>query len=193
MTERHEMPPRGKAALLAARLAEEVPELTTDRLTLRAPRVADFELYARIVLEQDGHRLFGLADRAEAWHDFTNYAAGWLLHGHGIWTVTPRSGGAALGFVLIGLEPGDREPELGYLFSPDHREMGHGHEAATEARRFALDTLRLPSLVSYIGADNAASLVLAERLGAHRDHEAEALLGEAGIQVWRHAGPEGGA
>lgn len=193
MTARHEMSPAGKPALLASRIADEVPVLTTDRLILRAPTAADFETYAGILLSPRGASPFHTPDRAAIWHDFANYVAGWLLHGHGLWTVTHKEDRSVLGFILVGLQPGDAEPELGFLLTDAAEGKGYAFEAAAEARRFMLGTLRLASLVSYIRPDNARSIALAERLGARRDRAAEAALGEDGVQVWRHDRPEGGA
>ena len=45
---RHELMTPGPAAVLADQIAGFVPVLTTENLTLRAPRLADFPLYAEI-------------------------------------------------------------------------------------------------------------------------------------------------
>jgi RimJ/RimL family protein N-acetyltransferase len=86
-----------------------------------------------------------------------------------------------VGFVLIGFEPGDLEPELGWLFLPAAEGQGYAAEAATAARHHALSVLGLPSLVSYIDPANDRSARLAARLGARRDGEVD------GADVWRHA------
>ena len=153
-------------------------------------RLEDFEIYARIGASDRGrHLVADNTDRAALWLDFTQMVATWLLRGHAVWTVEARTDGAVLGFVLIGFEPGDHEPELGYLFRETAEGRGYAQEAATAARDHALTTLALPGLVSTIDPDNARSIRLATRLGAARDPAAEAAHGNT-IRVYRHPTPE---
>ena len=179
MTFAHERPVPGPAADFAADLAARLPELVTDRLRLRAPRLADFDAWAEIFCGPAGPHLGGPFTRDEAFSDFAATCGTWLLRGHGPWTVEPLAGGAPLGFVLIGFEAGDVEPELGWLFVPAAQGKGYAAEAAMAARAHAA-ALRLPSLVSYIDPDNARSARLAAALGARLDGM------EDGSQVWRH-------
>ena len=186
----HEIATPGPAADAAARMQAALPRLETARLILRAPRLEDFEIYARIGASDRGrHLVADNTDRAALWLDFTQMVATWLLRGHGVWTVEARTDGAVLGFVLIGFEPGDHEPELGYLFRETAEGRGYAQEAATAARDHALTTLALPGLVSTINPDNARSIRLATRLGAARDFPAEAAHGNT-IRVYRHPTPE---
>lgn len=185
----HERPIPGAAADFAARLRAELPVLETERLTLRAPVIEDFAPYAEIAASPEGRYLTDDQTRQSAWLDFAQMTATWLLRGHGLWTVTDRRSGDILGFFLIGFEPGDHEPELGYMLVPGARGRGIAAEAALAVRDHAFGTAGLPSLVSTVDADNAASNRLAERLGAHRDRAAEAAHGNM-IRVWRHPNPE---
>ncbi|MEX0286122.1 MAG: GNAT family N-acetyltransferase [Paracoccaceae bacterium] len=169
MIARHELPPTGAAAQMAAQLSAGIPTLETERLILRALRVEDFAHYAEIACSDHGRGIGGPMSRDDAWRDFTQYAAGWMLHGHGGWTVELRETDAVLGFVLIGLEPGDQEPELGYIFRAGASGQGYATEAAIAARAFGFDTLGLPTLVSYIDRDNTRSVALAKRIGAQHD------------------------
>jgi RimJ/RimL family protein N-acetyltransferase len=117
-----------------------------------------------------------------------------MLHGHGLWTVERRSDCTRVGFVMVGLEWGDEEPELGYMTVPEHRGQGYATEAARAARNWGLRLL--PTIVSYVHPDNAASNRVAERLGAIRDLDAEAAIyarDGAPIHVWRHAPPAEGS
>lgn len=186
MTPRHEQSTPGKAALLARRIADEVPVLRTARLVLRAPRITDFPAFLDIVGGPRGAHVGGPMSRDDAWFDFAGMSSCWMLHGHGGWTVTDKRDDSVLGFTILGLEPGDREPELGFLLTEIAEGHGYAFEAATEARKFALATLRLPSLVSYVAPGNARSIALAEKLGAVRDEAAEAEIDDD-ILVYRHA------
>ncbi len=185
MTPRHEQSPQGAPAALAARITGPIPALETSRLTLRCPEARDFPAFAEILCGPRGKWIDGPMDRPDAWNAFAAMTAGWILHGHGPWTVVDHATDDALGFVIIGLEPGDREPELGYFFREAAEGRGFAQEAATAARSFARKTLALPSLVSYVDAGNTRSRALAERLGATLD--ADRI---EGALVYRHWGPQ---
>lgn len=186
----HEIPTPGPAAGFAATLRAALPRLETERLLLRAPCLEDFDAYAEIGTSPRGRYLVeDNSDRDALWLDFAQMVATWLLRGHGVWTVESRANGVVHGFVLLGFEPGDHEPELGYLFREMAEGKGYATEAATAARDYAFATLRLPTLVSTIDHDNARSIALVTRLGATRDTAAEAAHGNA-ILVYRHPTPE---
>ncbi|WP_298492800.1 GNAT family N-acetyltransferase [uncultured Maritimibacter sp.] len=182
----HEAPSTGAAAEFADRLQGLLPVIATDRLTLRAPNIADFAAYAEIMMSERAVHMDGPMEREEAWFDFTSTVSSWLLRGFGLWTVTLNSNGETLGFVLLNMEPGDREPELGFFFRAASEGKGYALEAAEAARDHALDVLGLDRLVSYVAIENARSADLAERMGAVRDGVAEAQMLED-IHVWRHA------
>lgn len=181
----HERAIPGAAAGFAATLCAHLPVLETARLRLRAPVLADFDAWAEILCGPAGPHLGGPFSRDDAFVEFLAACGGWLLRGHGPWTAQPKAGGAALGFVLIGFEPGDEEPELGYLFTPAATGQGLAFEAASAALDHARQ-LRLPSLVSYVAPENLRSQRLAGRLGAVPDGSLD------GSQVWRHF-PKGDA
>ena len=183
----HETPIPGPAADFAGLLSARIPVLETARTRLRAPRLSDMDAWTEVLCGPATEHLGGPFTRDAAFAEFATTTALWLLRGHGLWTVEARDG-QVLGFVLIGFEPGDEEPELGYLFRPIAQGQGLACEAAIAARDFALKTLRLPSLVSYVAVDNAPSNALAARLGACADG---AL---SGCTIWRHhPSPQQGA
>jgi RimJ/RimL family protein N-acetyltransferase len=180
MTRPWEAPPTGQAAALAASLTAAIPALRTPRLSLRAPRIGDFTAYAEITMSDRAKGIGGPFSREEAWLDFTQAVAGWLLRGFGLWTLEVAGDGAVAGFVLLNHEFGDEEPELGFLLLEAYEARGLAQEAAEAARAFAFGELGWASVVSYIDADNHRSRRLAERMGAR--HEADAQ----GVCVYRH-------
>ncbi|QGY00441.1 N-acetyltransferase [Roseovarius faecimaris] len=182
--------PTGTAAGMAARFAALVPVLTTERLTLRAPQAADFALYAEIACGPRSKGIGGPMTRDEAWYDFATLASCWMLRGHGGWTITLTRTGAPIGFALIGAEPGDQAPELGYLLIEAQEGQGYATEAAEAVRDYAFGTLRLPELVSYIAPGNARSVAVAERLGAIRSGNVTYPEGDTPALVYRHPSPE---
>ncbi len=190
MIPRHEQMPAGRAAEMAAGFAALIPVLETERLTLRAPVVADFAQYADIACSERGAGIGGPMSRDDAWWDFTQLASNWMLHGHGGWTVVVRATGQTAGFVLLGLEPGDQDPELGYMLCASAEGHGYAAEAARAARDYGYRTLNLPVLVSYIFAGNARSVALAERLGAVRTGTLSYPDDDAPSIVYLHPRPE---
>lgn len=190
MTARHELPTPGPAAQIAAMFSALVPTIVTDRLVLRGPRLSDFPVFADILCSERGRFVGGPMARDAAWTDFAGIAANWMLHGHGGWTIEDAATLDVLGFVVLGLEPGDREVELGFLLRDAAEAKGIAHEAALAVRDWAVRDLNLTGLVSYVDPDNARSIRLAERMGAVRDLSAEAVFDEP-VFVYRH--PRGGS
>lgn len=181
-----ETPPSGAAATFALALQGRLPTLATERLILRAPRVADFDTFAEIACSERGRHLGGPMPREDAWADFASMTGGWLLHGHGLWTIGAPEGVA--GFVLLGFEPGDREPELGFLLAAQAEGRGYALEAARAARAHAFDTFGWCTLVSYIDPANARAIALACRLGAEPD--GEIADGAGRTLIFRHRNAE---
>lgn len=163
----------------AALLQGHLPTLATERLILCAPRVDDFEFFADIACGPRGRYLGGPMSREAAWDDFARMTATWLLHGHGVWTIA--NAGGVQGFVLIGFEPGDREPELGILLTELAEGRGIAAEAMRAARAHAFEEYGWTSVVSYVDPENTRAIALMHRLGAHPDADAP-----DGAQAFRH-------
>ena len=178
-----ETPRNGAGAAFALALQGQLPVLATDRLILRSPRVTDFDAYAGIACTDRGRFFGGPMTREDAWADFASMTGGWLLHGHGLWTIGGADG--VLGFVLLGFEPGDAEPELGFMLCEHAEGRGIAFEAASAARDHAFDTLGWDTLVSYVDHGNARAIALAGRLGAVPDGEITGPDGETSL-VFRH-------
>lgn len=175
--------PSGKAALAAQAYSMALPRLETDRLILRAPTLQDLPHWTEIYTVH-----FGKPDDAEAaWTEFNYYTAGWLLHGHGMFAIDRKDDGSTIGFVMLGLEWGDIEPELGWMLIKEARGFGYATEAATAVRDFSGELLGPDGFVSYIDHDNAASAKVARRLGGTRDAGAEHVVDQA-CMVFRYAG-----
>ena len=173
----------GPAARAAARLGGKVPVLDTRRLQLRAPRIYDFDAFASIMCSERATFMGGPISRAEAWSEFTNYTACWLLHGHGLWTIDAQVSPSA-GFVLLGYEYDDPEAELGIFLTDTIEGQGIAEEALTAARDHAFDALKWDSVVSYVDPHNTRCIALMEKVGARLDVEAMETL-EATL-VYRH-------
>lgn len=193
MTPLHELVHPGPPAALAERLAGLVPVIETRRTRLRALRLSDMPAWAEILCSDRARWMDGPLERDDAFVELAASAGGWLLRGFGLWAVEARAGGEVLGFAGVGMEPSDREPELGYFLRAAAEGRGYATEACAAARDWAW-AQGLPSLVSYVNPGNLRSVAVAERLGARRDPAAEAGFagtpGE-GVAVYRHPRPEG--
>ena len=167
-----------------------VPVLETERLTLRAPRVEDMALWTALMAAppfEEGPE--------DAWYGFVGYSAGWMLYGHGLWSLERRADGALVGFVLLGLEWEDEEPEIGWSLASEARGQGYATEAARAVLGHAEALIGVGKTVSYVDPTNPASAAVAQRLGAQRDLMEEARIAEvegSSPQVWRHT-PDAGA
>jgi RimJ/RimL family protein N-acetyltransferase len=183
--------PAGKAAEIAMGVAVAVPMLTTARLRLRAPMITDYPSYRDVFMSDRAQHMGGPFTQDEAFADFCQGIAGWLLRGAGMWTVTLQSDDAPLGWIYLWQEMGDPEPELGWVLTEAAAGHGYASEAARAVLPHAVALFGADGFVSYIAAENRASARIAVALGAVRDAKAEACmlaLGEEDLHVYRHSG-----
>ena len=119
-----------------------IPTLHTERLTLRAPALTDFD--SSLVMWSDPHvtRFIGgrAQSREEVWGRLLRYIGHWARLGYGFWSVDDRATGTHLGEVGFSdfhreLEPSfGATPEMGWAFGP----AAHGRGIATEAVQAAI-------------------------------------------------------
>ncbi|MBC7143307.1 MAG: GNAT family N-acetyltransferase [Rhodobacteraceae bacterium] len=162
------------------------PTLQTERLTLRAPRLADFERWAEFFASDRSRHERGPLDRIEGYKTWAADVALWTLRGYGPFGLDDRATGDYLGEVGIYQPEGYPGPELGWFVVPEAEGKGYAAEAA---RAHAFRDLGWTTAVSYIDPANARSIALAERLGAIRDEKA-AHPGDTPCLVYRHRAPE---
>jgi len=165
-----------------------IPTLTTGRLTLRAPRLDDFEPYAAFFASDRAEHERGRKDRAGAWREFASVAGQWVLRGYGGFSIEDRATGAYLGEAGVFHDHDSPQAELGWMLVPEAEGRGIAHEAAVAVRDWAFGPLGMTTLVSYIDPRNSRSIRLAERLGAKRDPAAASP--DPGDVVFRHNAPE---
>lgn len=164
-----------------------VPELRTERLILRAPRTADFDVFADYAGSERSRYTGGPQTRELAWRAFCHITGHWVHRGFGPFVV--EAGGEALGTVGPFHPVGWPEPEIAWtMWRPAAEGRGYAHEAAQAARRFAYDSLGWTTAISMIDPDNTRSQALARRLGCVPDgtfqHERYGLC-----HIWRHPAP----
>ncbi|MEM9796780.1 MAG: GNAT family N-acetyltransferase [Pseudomonadota bacterium] len=163
-----------------------IPTLTTERLTLRAPRAEDVGPFAAFYGSDAARFVGGPLAEWEVWRYLAEVVGHWAFRGFGRWIVTRAGDDTAIG--LIGLHhPLDwPEPEIGWMLWATGQ--GYGTEAALAARDWAYGPGGMTTLISSIDPGNAASISLAERMGAKPDGAfTHPKYGELGL--WRHPGP----
>lgn len=163
-------------------------ELKTERLTFRQWRASDFEAFATFFSDEAQARFVGGVKRPEeAWRLLASYVGHYELRGYSYLALETRSRGELVGTVGLWNSDPWPEPELGYWLLPTMQGRGFAQEAGCAVRDFAFESLKLATLVSYIDERNAASVKLAERLGAVYDSTME-LLDFGPHQVYRYRG-----
>src|SRR5690606_10960615 len=116
----------------------------------------------------------------EAWLDFAQMVASWLLRGYGPLTVTEKDGsgndGKVVGLIPVDHEYGDPEPEIGWFLTEAAEGKGYAAEAARAVLPWLERLFGPAGFVAYVDAGNDRSAAVARRLGARRDAAAEAAL-----------------
>ncbi|MEL6211315.1 MAG: GNAT family N-acetyltransferase [Pseudomonadota bacterium] len=165
------------------------PVLETERLVLRAPKMADFAAFADHCASDRATFSTGRLTRAQSWREFASAAGAWALQGHGAWSIADKDD-TYLGEIAI-LHPAEfPEVELGWTVMAPAEGKGIAFEAARAALSWAFEVRGLATLVSYITPGNTRSIALARRLGAVWDADAALPEGETAQDtvVYRHRG-----
>ncbi|MEL7116900.1 MAG: GNAT family N-acetyltransferase, partial [Pseudomonadota bacterium] len=167
-----------------------IPVLTTERLTLRAPTMADFPAW--VAFRADPVRSQGVGGpvgEGAAFEKFGEILGHWQLRGFGRFLVADRQTDEALGVIGPYHPPDWPEPEIAWSVFAAAEGRGVALEAARASRDFAYQTLGWTTAISMIVPENVRSIALAERLGCTRD--ADYQHDDMGpMQVWRHPSPE---
>lgn len=165
-----------------------IPELETERLRLRGWRESDLPALAEFMADGDDTRFIGgPLSRGDTWRRMAIFIGHWQLRGFGNWVVEEKSSAAAAGYGGLWMPEGWPEGELMWGIFPTHRGRGYATEAARRARAFAYETLRWPTVVSYIAPENEPSRKVATRLGAIQEGKTKLIVTVA--DVWRHPSP----
>jgi RimJ/RimL family protein N-acetyltransferase len=152
----------------------DVVELRTERLSLRAWRLADAERFAAINADPEVMEHFqSVMTRQESDRMLDRLTRSMERDGWGLWAVELRADGRLLGFT--GLQRPAFEAhftpavEVGWRLARDSWGHGYATEAAQAAIAFAFDELALDELVSFTTEGNVRSRAVMERLGMQRD------------------------
>ena len=141
------------------------PILHTDRLILRAPKLADFEHWADFYATDRSRFEDGPMTRRDGWNIWAANIALWPLKGYGSFSLDDRATGAYIGEVGIYEPEGYPEPELGWFVVPEAEGKGYAAEAARAVMRWARETFGWDRLINIIDPANTRSVALGLRLG----------------------------
>ena len=150
--------------------------LHTERLLLRPPKARDYDAFVRFFADaRQAEHVGGVKDPEQCWRLLASYIGHWSMKGYGYMAVEERHSGDFMG--CVGLWDSNPWPELemGYWLMADAQGKGYAFEAATQVKQYVFEVLGLPTLVSYIAADNNASIRLAEKLGAQYEQTIDLL------------------
>lgn len=105
--------------------------------------------------------------------------ASYAEHGFGLWKVTRKADGVAVGMSGLVRRDSLPRPDLGYAFLPDYTGQGLASEAGAAVLAHAFGTLRLPQVLAIVSPGNEASVRVLAKLGMRewglRDFEGETL------------------
>jgi RimJ/RimL family protein N-acetyltransferase len=141
------------------------PTLQTERLTLRMPKLSDFDAWASFFASPRSVHEGGPLDRPAAWKHWAADVALWALKGYGPFGVDDRATGAHLGEVGIYHGEGYPAPELGWFVVPGAEGKGIALEAAGAVLSWVRATFDWPHITNIIEPANARSIALGLRLG----------------------------
>lgn len=176
-----------EGAPVRAALAAAIPVIETDRLTLRGPNLDEWPVLEPCWTGPRSVHIGGPYSAEDAYLDYCQAVASWILRGYGTFSVIHRESGEMLGSVGVFHDHGDPEPEIGWILTEDAEGQGYATEAARAVRDWARDTLGFAELVSFIAPENRASIRVAEKLGAIRDTRANVTHpGGAVSHLYRH-------
>ncbi|WP_445400642.1 GNAT family N-acetyltransferase [Zobellella sp. An-6] len=165
-----------------------VPEhIETARLILRPFREEDW---------QDLHHYYSYAEattftvgqplsEGETWRTLCGMIGHWSLRGYGPYAVEEKASGVVVGTVGFWYPNDWPGPEIKWALAPAYWGRGLASEAARAVHRVGLSHLPDIALISFIHAQNVASIRLARAIGASLKREVE--FRGANWHIYEHA------
>lgn len=146
-----------------------MPILRTTRLVLRELTLRDATFILEL-LNEPGFITFigdkGVRDLAGAEKYLREGPlASYAKHGFGLWAVTLKDTGTAIGACGLLQREFLAHPDLGYAFLARFTGQGYAHEAASAVLGHARERLKIPTLHALTAEQNPASIKLLNRLG----------------------------
>ena len=163
--------------------------LETENLILRPMIAEDFDVHAAFLASDRSKGVGGPVNRADAWRKFATDFGHWALRGYGMVTIVEKVSGKQVGVVGFWKPEGWLEVELGWTVYDGFEGHSYAYEAAMAMRKYAYEVLNWKTLTSVIATDNARSIALAKRLGAHFEQDWTSPSGNSAV-IYRHPTPD---
>jgi RimJ/RimL family protein N-acetyltransferase len=143
--------------------------LQTERLRIRRFNVDDALFVMQLTNTEDwlrniGDRNTGTEELARQYLENGNIRS-YREHGYGGYLVELKETGEPIG--MCGLFKRDmlEHPDIGFAFLPAHYGKGYGLEIASAVLKYALNDLKLPTVLGITLPSNTGSLRLLEKIG----------------------------
>lgn len=153
--------------------ASGLPTLESDRLRLRHPHEADVPAFLRVFGNAKDLQYWShgpLADEAAARAYIADIERFWRERSLFQWVVADRETDTMMGTVTLNRwDQDNRHADVGFILGRDHWGQGFAQEAVRRLLSFGFDEMNLHRVEADVDPDNAASLVLLDRLGFQRE------------------------
>lgn len=146
----------------------QVPTLTTHRLTLRPFSVKDVPLLHRIMNEPDIMQYFpntAPPDIERVQSIIERQFTQWGTYNLGWWAVVPNEGTELIGWNGLQYLPETDEVEVGYLLSKQFWGLGYATEGARASLKFGFETLGLRQIIGLTHPENTGSQNVLKKCG----------------------------
>jgi RimJ/RimL family protein N-acetyltransferase len=166
----------------------EAPDsLETERLLLRQFLESDVDRYSRMLADPEVMKHLGdgrTLSREETWRAVAGALGHWVLRGYGLYAVEEKETGEFVGRIGLINPEGWPGIEAGWLIGRQHWGRGYATEGGRAVVAMAYEALGATHLISLIRPDNAASIRVAEKLGAVRESTIQFLGGPCHIYAY---------
>ena len=164
-----------------------IPELETERLTMRGFRDDDLDAWAEICTDTEVTRWVGDPDglcREDAWRRMAYFVGHWELRGFGQWALVEPASGELIGRAGL-LEPeGWPGLEVGWLVAREHWGHGFAPEAGRASMEWAREELGADHIISLIEDENVRSARVAEKLGMTVEGRTRIVDGQYEVRIF---------
>jgi RimJ/RimL family protein N-acetyltransferase len=167
-----------------------IPTIETERLILRGWQESDVAMVAELYADETNARYIGgTKTHDQCWRAVATFIGHWQLRGYGLWCVTRKDSGTAIGWAGLWFPDGWPEPELGYALHGDHHGQGFASEATRAALTSAYRDFGWATAISLIDPGNTASQNVTRKLGGTLEAANVRVLEHVG-DIWRHQNAE---
>jgi len=164
-----------------------VPQrIETQRLVLRQFRDEDWRDLHRLYADEEVTRytLGRVLTEGETWRTMATLVGHWLIRGYGPYAAEDKASGRVIGPVGFWYPNDWPAPEIKYALAREFWGRGLAGEAVRAIQRAGAEHLPDVALISFIHADNAASIRLALAVQARFEAEVDFRAGR--WRIYRH-------